>query len=96
LSFPSPGDLPDPGIELESPLLAGEFFITEPPRKYTYYDNYTTDFILFFFLLYLISLTYRILSTLRRKIKLIHGFSKGIKSFIIIQSCKLSIKIYVT
>ena len=34
LSFPSPGDLPDPGIEptsSESPALAGEFFTTEPP-----------------------------------------------------------------
>ena len=29
--FPPPGDLPDPGIELESPVslaLAGEFFTT--------------------------------------------------------------------
>ena len=26
LSFPSPGDLPDPGIEPESPALAGRFF----------------------------------------------------------------------
>ena len=25
--FPSPGDLPDPGIELKSPALAGGFFI---------------------------------------------------------------------
>ena len=32
LSFPSPGDLPDPGIEPESPTLAG-FFTTEPPGK---------------------------------------------------------------
>ena len=31
LPFPSPGDLPDPGIEPESPTLAGGFFITEPP-----------------------------------------------------------------
>ena len=31
--FPSPGGLPDPGIELVSPALAGEFFITEPPGK---------------------------------------------------------------
>ena len=30
LPFPSPGDLPDPGIELESPALAGRFFTTEP------------------------------------------------------------------
>ena len=28
LSFPSPGDLPDPGMELASPALAGEFFTT--------------------------------------------------------------------
>ena len=33
LPFPSPGDLPDPGIELASPALAGRFFTTEPPGK---------------------------------------------------------------
>ena len=33
LPFPSPGDLPDPGIELMSPVLAGRFFSTEPPGK---------------------------------------------------------------
>ena len=33
LPFPFPGDLPDPGIELTSPELAGEFFSTEPPGK---------------------------------------------------------------
>ena len=32
LPFPSPGDLPNPGIEPESPALAGGFFITEPPE----------------------------------------------------------------
>ena len=34
--FPSPGDLPDAGIEptsSESPALAGGFFTTEPPGK---------------------------------------------------------------
>ena len=31
LSFPSPGDLPDPGIKPVSPALAGGFFPTEPP-----------------------------------------------------------------
>ena len=30
--FP-PGDLPDPGIELGSPALAGGFFTTEPPES---------------------------------------------------------------
>jgi len=33
LSFPPPGDLPDPGIQPESPALAGGFFTTEPPEK---------------------------------------------------------------
>ena len=36
LSFPSPGDLPDPGIEpvsLTTPALADGFFATVPPEK---------------------------------------------------------------
>ena len=33
LPFPPPGDLPDPGIKLVSPALAGSFFTTEPPGK---------------------------------------------------------------
>ena len=28
-----PGDLPDPGTELESPAMAGGFFTTEPPGR---------------------------------------------------------------
>jgi len=35
LPFPSPGDLPDPGIEPASPELAGRFFTTEPSEKCT-------------------------------------------------------------
>ena len=31
--FPSPGDLPDPRIKLESPTMAGEFFTAEPAGK---------------------------------------------------------------
>ena len=31
--LPSPVALPDPGIELTSPALAGRFFTTEPPGK---------------------------------------------------------------
>ena len=31
LLFPTPGDLPDSGIEPASPVLAGRFFTTEPP-----------------------------------------------------------------
>ena len=33
LPFPPPGDLPNPGIKPMSPVLAGEFFTTEPPGK---------------------------------------------------------------
>ena len=33
MPFPSPGDLPDPGMEPTCPALAGRFFITEPPGK---------------------------------------------------------------
>ena len=33
LTFSSPGDLPDPEIKPASPMLAGGFFTTEPPRK---------------------------------------------------------------
>ena len=39
LPFPSPGDLPDPGIEPASPVspaLAGGFFTTEPPGESLY------------------------------------------------------------
>ena len=33
LPFPSPGDLPDSGIEPASPALAGRFFTAEPSGK---------------------------------------------------------------
>ena len=33
LPFPSPGDLPGPGIKPTFPALAGRFFPTEPPGK---------------------------------------------------------------
>ena len=36
LPFPSPGDLPDPGIKPASPILAGGFFTTEPPGKFSH------------------------------------------------------------
>ena len=39
LPFPTPGDLPDPGIEhssLASPAMAGRFLITAPPGKPIY------------------------------------------------------------
>ena len=34
LPFPSPGDLPDPGVEPVSPALAGGFFTIESPEEY--------------------------------------------------------------
>ena len=38
LSFPPPGDLSNPSVELTSPVLAGGFFTTEPPGKPLKYD----------------------------------------------------------
>ena len=41
LPFPSPGDLPDPGIEPRSPTLQADALPSEPPGKpqYTYYTD---------------------------------------------------------
>ena len=39
MPFPSPGDLPYTGIEPASLVLAGRFFITEPPGKPITYNN---------------------------------------------------------
>ena len=39
LPFPSPGYLPDPGIEPESPALAHGFFTTEPPEKLIFHSG---------------------------------------------------------
>ena len=36
--FPSPGDLPNPGIKPMSPALAGRFFTTEPSGKPSFVD----------------------------------------------------------
>ena len=33
LLFPTPGDLPDPGMEARFPAMAGGFFTTELPGK---------------------------------------------------------------
>ena len=33
LPLPSPGDLPNSGTELTSPVLGGGFFTTKPPGK---------------------------------------------------------------
>ena len=34
LPFPSPGDLPDPGIEPRSPALQEDFLPADPPAKH--------------------------------------------------------------
>ena len=43
LSFPSPGDLPDPGIEPRSPSLHADSLPSEPPRKPTWRTGLNTD-----------------------------------------------------
>ena len=43
LPFPTPGGLPDPGIEPDSPaslVLSGRFFTSEPPGKPVYINLY--------------------------------------------------------
>ena len=49
LPFPSPGDLPDPVIELKSPALAGGFFTTfyNDPSKTVHSGNVIMNFGLF-------------------------------------------------
>ena len=44
LPFPSPGDLPHPGIQLRSPAVAGGFFTTEPPGKPTCNTQYNVKY----------------------------------------------------
>ena len=39
LPFPSPGDLPDPGMEPGSPALQAESLLTEPTGKPSVSDN---------------------------------------------------------
>ena len=41
LPFPTPGDLPNPGIEPQCPALAGGFFTTSPPGKLLWNMNST-------------------------------------------------------
>ena len=44
LPFPSPGDLPDPGIEPGSPALQADSLLTEPPGKpFLYCVSYLTS-----------------------------------------------------
>ena len=38
LPFPSPGDLPDPGIELRSPTLEADALLSVPPGGIIYYS----------------------------------------------------------
>ena len=40
LPFPSPGDLPDPGIEPGSPALQADALLSEPPGKTIYHMIY--------------------------------------------------------
>ena len=44
LSFPFPGDLPDPGMEPASPTWAGEFFTTEPEANNSFHHTYSVIF----------------------------------------------------
>ena len=43
LPFPSPGDLPNPGVKPMTPALADGFFTTEPPEKPTTKQSYVQN-----------------------------------------------------
>ena len=43
LPFPSPRDLPDPGIKPESPALQANSLPSEPPGKPSYKRNHTVN-----------------------------------------------------
>ena len=45
LPFPSPEDLPNPGIRLGSPALKGGFFTSEQPEKPCIVNVVTIDFL---------------------------------------------------
>ena len=47
LSFPPPGDLPNPGIQPVSPALPSRFFTTKPPGKPLIPDSSVISFQLF-------------------------------------------------
>ena len=50
LLFPTPGDLPDPGIEHTSPALAGGFLTTESPLYALSQKKVNPSFLIIFFL----------------------------------------------
>ena len=45
LPFPSPGDLPDPGIEPRSPALQADALTSEPPGKLLFQTQFKTDYL---------------------------------------------------
>ena len=74
LPFPSPGDLPDPGIEPVSPALARGFYTIAPPGKMVY-SPLTTLIICFHFQtsLYGVHLLIRGVSVSDRQVPIIQG-----------------------
>ena len=65
LSFPSPGDLPDPGLEPESSALAGRFVTAEPTQK---------PYIIFHIIIYISVHKFWIFSRLKLQTSLFFSF----------------------
>ena len=60
LPFPSPGDLPNPGIEPASPVLEGRFFTAKPLREaHIYVISFYINFSIFIELVYIIETCWR-------------------------------------
>ena len=45
MPFPSPGDLPDPGIEPGSPALQADALLSEPPYHAIYIYIYSSEYL---------------------------------------------------
>ena len=62
--FPSPGGLPNPGIELTSHAFAGRFFTTEPPGTLYIFNNNIQNHILLGLKLQLVTISRHIMGIL--------------------------------
>ena len=62
--FPSPGDLPNPGIKLTSPAFTGRFFTTKPPGKLYIFNNNIQNHILLGLKLQLVTISRHIMGIL--------------------------------
>ena len=86
LPFPSPGDLPEPGIEFMNLALAGRFFTTEPQGNslvspYNFENNYWLLFPVLYIHLYIHSFAQYINAVVHVLKKLLSSFSHSLQEY---------------